>query len=138
MNKIMENKSVTSNSDKINENKKRCKNQSTKKEKYNNEREQIIKELNENNEIYLYDLERNEEVKEYLKKNISNIQKYYKCGSWGYFSNDVKKGSGNEITLLRSIYKNNNYDILSKRKMNEREGEKKARVVLIFIKKTKK
>lgn len=47
-----------------------------------------------------------------------------------------KKGSGNEITLLRSIYKNDDYDILSKRTMNERDGKKKSRVVLIFIKKT--
>lgn len=54
----------------------------------------------------------------------------------GYFSDDIKKGSGNEITLLRSIYKNNDYDILSKRIMNERDGKKKSRVVLIFIKKT--
>jgi len=82
-------------------------------------------------------LERNEKVKEFLKNNISNVKKYYKCGTWGYFSDDLKKGSGNEITLLRSIYKNDDYDILSKRIMNERDGKKKSRVVLIFIKKQK-
>lgn len=149
MNKIMEdnnsqgsNNSLTSNSENINENNKRCKKRSTKKEMYREEREEIIKKLNEiiginkNNEIFLYDLERNEKVKDFLKNNILNVQKYYKCGTWGYFSNDPKKGSGNEITLLRSIYKNDDYDILSKRIMNEREGKKKSRVVLIFIKKT--
>ncbi len=138
------NNTLTSNSDNVNENKKRCKKRSTKKEKYYNEREEIIKVLNKilgvdekNNEIFLYDLERNEKVKKFLKNNILNIQKYYKCGTWGYFSNDPKKGSGNEITLLRSIYKNDDYDILSKRIMNERDGKKKSRVVLLFIKNKK-
>ncbi len=150
MNKIIEkednnsqvsNNTLTSNSDNINENNKRCKKRSTKKEMYSNEREEIIKELNDiisinkNNEIVLYDLERNEKVKEYLKNNISNIQKYYKCGTWGYFSDDPKKGSGNEITLLRSIYKNDDYDILSKRIMNERDGKKKIPCCIIFYKK---
>ena len=150
MNKIIEednnsqgsNNTLTSNSDNVNKNNKRCKKRSTKKEMYEEEREKIIQELNKilgvdekNNEIFLYDLERNEKVKEFLKNNILNIQKYYKCGTWGYFSNDHKKGSGNEITLLRSIYKNDDYDILSKRIMNERDGKKKPRVVLLFIKK---
>ncbi len=151
MNKIIENEddnsqgsnnTLTSNSDNVNENNKRCKKRSTKKEMYNEEREKFIQELNKilgidekNNEIFLYDLERNEKVKEFLKNNILNIQKYYKCGTWGYFSNDLKKGSGNEITLLRSIYKNDDYNILSKRIMNERDGKKKPRVVLLFIKK---
>lgn len=80
---------------------------------------------------------KNEKVKEFLKNNILNIQKYYKCDTWGYFSNDPKKGSGNEITLLSSIYKNDDYNILSKRIMNERDGEKKPRTVLIFIKNKK-
>ena len=151
MNKIIENEdnnsqgsnnTLTSNSDNVNENNKRCKKRSTKKEMYEEEREKFIQELNKiigvdenNNEIFLYDLERNEKVKEFLKNKILNIQKYYKCGTWGYFSNDPKKGSGNEITLLRSIYKNDDYDILSKRIMNERDGKKKPRVVLLFIKK---
>jgi len=151
MNKIIENEddnsqgsnnTLTSNSDNVNENNKRCKKRSTKKEMYNEEREKFIQELNKilgidekNNEIFLYDLERNEKVKEFLKNNILNIQKYYKCGTWGYFSNDLKKGSGYEITLLRSIYKNDDYNILSKRIMNERDGKKKPRVVLLFIKK---
>ncbi len=152
MNKINENEynnsessnnTLPANIDNLNENK-RCKKRSTKKEMYKEERHELIKKLNEiiginkNNEIFLYDLERNEKVKEFLKNNILNVQKYYKCGTWGYFSNDFKKGSGNEITLLRSIYKNDDYDILSKRIMNERDGKKKACVVLIFIKKTKK
>lgn len=149
MNKIIENdnnsqgsnNTLTSNSSNANENKKRCKKRSTKKELYREEREVFIKELNkiigigENNQICLYDLERNDKAKDFLKNNILNIQKYYKCGTWGYFSNETKKGSGNEITLLRSIYKNDDYDILSKRIMNERDGKKKPYTVLIFIKK---
>lgn len=135
--------SNATNSETANENGKRCKKRSTKKEMYYNERKHLIEKLNEiigidkNNEIFLYDLERNEKAKVFLKNNILNIQKYYKCGTWGYFSGDPKKGSGNEITLLRSIYKNDDYSILSKRIMNEREGEKKSRVVLLFMKNQK-
>ena len=146
MNKIEEdNKSVgnTSNSDNINENgKMEKKSRSTKKEMYNQEREEIIKELNEiiglnenNKSVLLYDLETNKKVKENLKNNIEKIKKYYKYGTWGYFSNDIKKGMNNEISLLRAIYKNDNYDITSKRKIYERDGKKRLHIELFFYKK---
>ena len=149
MNKIIEdnnsqgsNNSLTSNSDNVNENNKRCKKRSTKKDMYREEREEIIKELNEimginekKKNILLYELEKNEKIKKYLRENIEKIKKYYKCGTWGYFSDEPKKGKGNEISLLKAIYKNDNYDIASKRIMCEKEGIKKSRTELLFIKK---
>ena len=88
MNKIEEdNKSVgnTSNSDNINENgKMEKKSRSTKKEMYNQEREEIIKELNEiiglnenNKSVLLYDLETNKKVKENLKNNLLAKDNYW-------------------------------------------------------------
>ena len=134
------NNSLTSNSDNINENKKRCKKRSTKKELYQEERNEIIKELNEiigineKNEIFLYELERNEKAKEYLKNNMSKIRKYHKTGTWGYFSNNLSKGKGNEIGLLRTLYMDNNYSVLSKLKMNSFNNVKKQYTLLIFYK----
>ena len=55
----------------------------------------------------------------------------------GYFSDEPIKGHGNEIALLKAIYKNDNYDIASKRIMCEKEGIKKSRTELLFIKKQK-
>ncbi len=147
MNKIEENNNEnesqgnTSNSDNINENGKRMKRRS-KKELYEKERNELIKELNEiiginekKKNILLYDLERNDKLKNYFHENIEKIKKYYKCGTWGYFSDEPIKGQGNEIGLLKAIYKNDNYDIASKRIMCEKDGIKKSRTELLFIKK---
>lgn len=152
MNKIIENEdnnsqgsnnSLTSNSENPNENNKRVKrtrNRPSKAERFSEEREELIKELNKmiglenNNKIILYDLEHNEELKTYLKENVCLIRKLFKCGNWGYFSNDPKKGMGNEIGLLRAIYKNECWEISSKRKICEREGEKKLHIELHFNK----
>ena len=159
MNKIEEdNKSLgnTSNSENVNENgwsdssqqscsarKRGKKKRSTKKELYSQEREEIIKELNKiigldenKNGIFLYELERNEKVKEFLKNNMDKIRKYHKTGTWGYFSNDISKGKGNEIGLIRTLYIDNDYDILSKLKMNNYDNLKKQYTQLIFYKKS--
>ncbi len=79
-------------------------------------------------------MEHNEELKKYLKENVPLIKKIFKTCLWGYFSNDIKKGMGNEIGLLKAIYKNEGWEISSKRKICEREGEKKLYVELHFNK----
>jgi hypothetical protein len=133
----------TSNSDNCNENGKREKktrNRPSKAERFVEEREELILRLNEiiglnkTNKIILYDLEQNERIKTYLKENISLIKKIFKTCTWGYFSNDIKKGMGNEIGLLRAIYKNEGWEISSKRKICERENEKKLYIELHFNK----
>jgi len=136
------NSSNTSNSENVNENGKRCKKRATKKELYQKEREEIIKELNEiiginteNNSIFLYELERNEKVKDYIKNNLNRIRKYHKTGTWGYFTNDISKGKGNEMGLLRTLYIDNDYDIVSKLKTNNFENIKKQYTLLMFYKK---
>ena len=126
-----DNDSLTSNSENQNNNGKRVKrtrNRPSKAEKYSEER------INDNNKIILYDLEHNEKLKIYLRENISLIRKIFKTCSWGYFSNDKKKGMGNEIGLLRAIYKNDGWEISSKRKICERGGEKKLHIELHFNK----
>ena len=87
-----------------------------------------------NKKIMLYDLEENEEIKKYLKENIGLIRKIFKTCTWGYFSNDLKKGKDNEISLLRTIYKNEGWEISSKRKICNRNNEKKLLVELHFNK----
>jgi len=146
MNKVVkgnnDNKSEgnTSNSDNVNESGKRCKTRSTKKDLYNKEREMIINELNKmigldkENHVILYDLEHNDGLKRRLNELVVEIKKYYKCGNWGYFSTDEKKGMGNEIGLLKALYKNEGYEITSKRKMCTRNSIKKLQVELYFNK----
>ena len=149
MNKIEENNNEnesqgnTSNSDNVNENGKRMKRtriRPCKAERFSEDREKLILILNgltgldKNNKIILYDLEHNEELKKYLKENIPHIKKIFKTCLWGYFSNDIKKGMGNEIGLLKAIYKNEGWEISSKRKICEREGERKLYVELHFNK----
>ena len=141
-NKSIGNNSNTTNSDTPNENgkrEKRTRNRPSKAERFVEEREELIKELEkkmgltkEVRGVLLYDLEHNKELKEYLKDKIPEIRKLYKCGSWNYFIQ--KEENRDEIGLLKSIFKNEKYELVSKRILAEREGQKKQYVGLYFFK----
>lgn len=155
MNKIIENEdnnsqgsnnSLTSNSDNVNENNKRVKrtrNRPSKAERFSEEREELIKELErmiglteEVRGVLLYDLNRNEELKEYLKNKIPEIRKLYKCGTWNYFvKQHTKEGEEpSEIGLMKSIFKSEKYKLKPSRLVAERGGEKKQYSAILFYK----
>ena len=147
MNKLEEdNNSLenTSNDDNPNNNGKRDKktrNRPCKSEKFVEEREELIKILNnligfddKKNHIILYELEHDEKIKEKIRELVPEIKKYYRTCSWGYFSKELKKGMGNEIGLLKALYKNEGYNILTKRKTCEYNGVKKLQTELYFVK----
>ena len=134
--------STDNNNDNIQQDKpKRTRNRLTKKQQYSKEREELIQQLNniigiddKKNYIYLYDLEHNEEILKSIKELEEQISKYHKCGMWGYFSNDIKKGKGNEIGLLRAVYKDNDILITTKSKVIERNNKKINSTVYYFNK----
>ena len=99
----------------------------------NNRRSKAVR-FSEKREELIKELEKNEKVKEFLKNNINKIRKYHKTGSWGYFSKDISKGKDNEIGLLRTLYLDNDYNILSKLKINNFDNKKKQYTLLIFFK----
>ena len=146
MNKKENNENIsegnTSNSDNVNENgkrEKRTRNRPSKAERYTEEREELIKELEskmglteEIRGVLLYDLEHNNELKEYLKNKIPEIRKLYKCGCWNYFIQ--KEANRDQIGLLKSIFKSEKYELISKRILAEREGEKKQYSGIYFFK----
>ena len=146
MNKIIENNSLTSNSESQNKNgkrEKRSRNRPNKAERFSEEREELIKELEkkmglteEVRGILLYDLNRNEELKEYLKNKIPEIRKLYKCGTWNYFvKQHTKEGEEpSEIGLLKSIFKSEKYKLKPSRLVAERGGEKKQYNAILFYK----
>ena len=132
----------TSNSDNVNDNGKRVKrtrNRPSKADRYVEEREELIKELEkmmglteEVRGVLLYDLENNKELKEYLKNKIPEIRKLYKCGSWNYFIQKEEKRD--IIGLLKSIFKSEKYELVSKRIFAERKCEKKQYSGIYFFK----
>jgi hypothetical protein len=115
----------------------------TKAQQYKEERQKLILELEKimgltdcNRGILLYNLEHNEKLKEYLKEQIANIKKFYKCGMWNYFVNQhTKEGDRiSEISLLKAIFKDDGYEIISKRKkMLNKNGENKQQTMIFFF-----
>lgn len=79
-------------------------------------------------------MEHNEEILKSIKELEEQISKYHKCGMWGYFSNDVKKGKENKIGLLRAVYKDNDILITTKSKVIERNNKKINSTVYYFNK----
>ena len=140
------NNTLTSNSETQNNNgkrEKRTRNRPSKAERFSEEREELIKELEklmglteEVRGLLLYDLEHNEELKSYLKNKIPEIRKLYKCGTWNYFvKQHTKEGEElSEICLLKSIFKNEKYELISKRTVAERCKEKKQYNIIYFLK----
>lgn len=120
---------------------KKVKKTRTKKEdQYKTERQAIITELNrlsgldEKSYVILWDLEKNEELKQKLKELDPIIRRCYKYGSWGYYSKDKKKGMGHEIGLMKSIYKADGYKIWTKRKSYMDGDRNRLATELHFIK----
>lgn len=117
------------------------KNRRTKKELFEKERNDILTKLNnliglneKNNSILLVELQNNEELKKEIISMIDDIQKYYRCCRWGYFVWENNGRKGDEITLLRAIYKDHDYNILTKNVITEYNGVKTRYVKLFFIK----
>lgn len=114
-----------------------------KKELYALERNLLISkldnilELEKNNYAIIYeDLIENAELKKFLNENAECIRKYYCSSGWLYFiphlHGNVKK---NEITLMKSIYKDHGYKFASRSKTIMRDnGIKKKCTLIHFIK----
>ena len=143
MKNIEENKESDINSDNNksdnNKNEKKKRNRPCKRERYEKERKELMLELekmmgltDERRGILLYDLEHNEELKEYLKSKETEIKRMYKCGCWNYF---IQKEGRSEIGLLKSILKNEKYELSTRRRLTAREGIKKIYIEIYFIKK---
>ena len=121
----------------------RKRNKPTKALIYKEQRKKIIENLERLmhlndiiRSVLLYDLEKNIELKKYLREQAPNIKKYYKCGTWNYFVNQhTKEGEEiSEISLLRAIFKDENYEIISIKKIKLMDGIKKHMTNLIFLK----
>jgi len=111
-----------------------------KKTYYSNERDnifqqlKILMDLNDDNTILLNKLQDNQELKNKLIEFTDDIKKYYRCSTWGYFVAINKGEKGDEITLLRSIFKDHGYKIFSKDIVTEYNNVKKRYTQLFFTK----
>jgi hypothetical protein len=121
---------------------KRTRNRPCKSDRFKEEREQLLMKLEElislDEEVrgvLLYDLERNEKLKEYLMDNLDLIKRLYKYGSWNYFI--MPEERRNPIGLLRSIFKTEFYEIITRLKYTERNGIKKKYTQIFFIRNIK-
>jgi len=119
----------------------RTRNKKTKAQTFQNERTLFIDELEKkmgltetNRGVLLYELENNEELKKYLRDKIPEIQKLYKCGCWNYFIKLNSNSKVSELGLLKSIFKNEKYNLLNKKTITEIDGNKKACSMLFFFK----
>ena len=109
-----------------------------KKTFYFNERENLFQQLkllmnlNNDNSILLAQLHDNVPLKNKLIDSIDDIKKFYRTSTWGFFVCINNGEKGDEITLLKSIFKDHNYTIFSKDIITEYNGIKKRYTKLFF------
>jgi len=118
---------------------KRTRNRPSKSDRFEKERLELVSELEimmgltqEKRGVLLYDLENNDTLKTFLKDKVPEIKKLFKCGSWNYFIQ--KEDNRDDIGLLKSIFKTENYEIIMKKKTDERDSIKKQYSQIFFIK----
>lgn len=85
-------------------------------EQRNNILHKLIQLINFNNDksILLVQLKDNIELKNFLTSIVDDIKKFYRCSTWGYFVSINNGEIGDEITLLKAIFKDHGYRIFSK------------------------
>jgi len=112
-----------------------------KSELYIEERSNLLKEIEEkmnlsetNRSVLLSDLEGNEELKEFLKSKVDIIKKMYVSSKWNYFVNQHSKEPVDEISLLKSIMKSENYVITNRKKVKTIDEKKRILTELYFTK----
>ncbi len=109
----------------------------TKKELYKNEREDIIKTLNDmfninsKNNIICPD-NFTDEQKGQIDELSKDVKLYFKCGSWAYYNGEIKN---THMSLIKSIYKDMGYDVISTQKRIEFNNEMKYKAVYVVGKK---
>ncbi len=101
---------------------------SSKKELYKSERLELLDKLNKilgidenNNKIYLCDIENDDEIKLQILSLVSDVKKYFKCGGWTVFCKEQCKD--NHVSLMKYIYKDMGYDIISKQIASKNNNE---------------
>lgn len=105
---------------------------------YHNERNEILNKLiqlmnfNNDKSILLVQLKDNQELINYLISITDNIKKYYRCSTWGYFVSINNGEIGDEISLLKAIFKDHGYRIFSKDITTEYNNVKKRYTTLYF------
>lgn len=105
---------------------------------YHNQRNEILNKLiqlinfNDDKSILLAQLKDNQELINYLISITDNIKKYYRCSTWGYFVSINNGEIGDEISLLKAIFKDHGYRIFSKDITTEYNNVKKRYTTLYF------
>ena len=82
--------------------------------------------------ILLAQLKDNQQLINYLISITDNIKKYYRCSTWGYFVSINNGEIGDEISLLKAIFKDHGYRIFSKDITTEYNNVKKRYTTLYF------
>ncbi len=118
---------------------KRTRNRLTKKQQYVEERKEIINRLNnilglndKNNTFYLYDVENSKEIKEKIKELSEDVKKYFKCGTWYYYTAGTNGEVVTEISLIRALYRDADLT-LTKKDVNIKKGENKIRTTQYYL-----
>ena len=100
----------------------------SKKNKYKNEREDILNKLNNilglvdgKNIFYLYDLEHNETQMSQLMALKDDVEKYFTSKNCAVFKNDTPRKA--HTSLIRLIYKEMHYDIIITNKTINRNNK---------------
>lgn len=131
--------SDTSDNDNLNKNKKKLRR--NKKQFFEKDRNEILKNLinfidnsKDGEYIFVIDLQQNKQLIKYINDNIENIKKWYRCSSWGYFVSENNNLPTDEITLVKSILKDHGYSIYRKDITADKYNEKKRYTTIKLIK----
>ncbi len=115
-------------------------NKKTKKNKFQNERNEILNKLkniinitNDNNKIFYCDIN-NDDIKNQILELKDDIFKYYSITSSAFYNSEKNNNNkkSNPLSVIRPIFKQHNYEILSKDVTATRNNIRKRYIQWIF------
>jgi len=111
----------------------------SKSELFNEERNDIVNKIlkileinDDNNTFYLHELDNNIEKQEAIFMLESDIKNFFAAGSWACFANSKVKRK--ELSIIRNVLKEMNYDLVPKRKVIKKNNEIQRDTLYYIIK----
>ena len=110
----------------------------TKKNKFQKERNEIFNKLkniinitNDNNKIFYHDIN-NDDIKKQILELKDDILKYYSLSTTSFYNSEKNNKIYNPLSVIRPIFKQHDYEILSKDVTTTRNDIRKRYIQWIF------
>ena len=109
-------------------------------DQFDNERKEILNKIlkileitDVNKMISLKKLDEDIDKQNKILELVPDIKKYFICSKWNFFINKKRESNRNHVSLLKSIMKDMNINMISTVIMKKIDGKNKSETNYVFV-----